>query len=729
MPASFLPSASQAQSMLTPVRTDQSVGILNHLFGTTNWHDLYMQSIGFSASSASAFFPILSAFDDVVFAFVTLWVVYIMTLAVVNTAHSGKTMGDRFHTLYTPLRSAIAMVMLAPIPGIGISAIQAVLLGFVWVSIGGANYLANTATSYMARHGGMLTALAPSGGTRLAQGLLQSLVTREYIHNFESPNPGSAVPVFAPGSPTWTAAGSGGEWTYTFSNPATGGFAPGQLGQIVISCRAQSGPMCTAQKAAVMQMAQTLAPYAEAVVRAAQGTVGGQTAAPVTVPASPLYVAAKQYDAAVAGAISAEQSQISPQFAQSMDNLNAHVHTYGWLSLGAYYWTIARSNSELQDRVDETPGWTGYDGKAVAADLGPFDSQRLDGVLTQVAAGAQAVAPPAAKPSGSVIMSALDELIPSNLQTLFAQPAADFLLNGDPVANLQRAGQIVLDGELGGILANYVGARVAAKSVDSATAGIPLVGKLISGADGVPARILRYLSPYVVTFLLALTLIAFVWAFYIPSIPFILWVFGVLGWLMLVVESLVASVLWASGIATPEGEGLLGERGSQGFMLFLNVMFRPALMVIGFFASFLLLTTIGNWVGAGFVTFWGQENASAWISWNPLMWIGSVMLVTYLAMELAHKVFELITWIPENVMRWVGGQGAQLGEQKHAQSIEAGFVAASKARGSQRDAMREIKRKGGEERGGSATKKTADAEAQSTQKALDTGEKSERGEE
>ena len=722
MPASFLPSASQAQTMLTPVRTDQSVGILNHLFGTTNWHDLYMQSIGFSASSASAFFPILSAFDDIVFAFVTLWVVYTMTLAVVNTAHSGKIMGERYHTLYTPLRSAIAMVMLAPIPVIGISAIQAVLLGFVWVSIGGANYLANTATSYMAKHGGMLTALAPSGGTRLAQGMLQSLVTREYIHNFESPNPGSAVPVFAPGSPTWTAAGGGGEWTYTISSPATGGFAPGQLGQIIIRCHTQSGPMCTAQQTAVIQMAQTLAPYAEAVVRAAQGTVGPATAPPIQVPSSPLYVAAKQYDQTVAGAISAEQAQISPQFAQSMDNLNAHVQTYGWLSLGAYYWTIARSNSELQDRVDETPGWTGYDGKAVAADLGPFDSERLTGVLTGVANDAQAVAPPA-KPSGSVIMSALDELIPTNLQTIFARPAADFLLNGDPVANLQRAGQIILDGEMGGILANYVTARVAAKSVDSATAGIPLVGKLISGADGVPARILRYLSPYVIAFLLALTLVAFAWAFFIPSIPFILWVFGVLGWLMLVVESLIASVLWAAGVATPEGEGLLGERGSQGFMLFLNVMFRPALMVIGFFASFLLLTTIGNWVGAGFVTFWGQENASAWISWNPLMWIGSVGLVTYIAIEVAHKTFELITWIPENVMRWVGGQGAQLGEQKHAQSIEAGFVAMSKTRGTQRDAVRQAKGKIKEGQGEAAAKKTENAAATGKESGLASGEK------
>ena len=43
-----LPSVSQAQSLLTPSQSDQSVGILNHLFGIQNgdWHSLYYQTIG-----------------------------------------------------------------------------------------------------------------------------------------------------------------------------------------------------------------------------------------------------------------------------------------------------------------------------------------------------------------------------------------------------------------------------------------------------------------------------------------------------------------------------------------------------------------------------------------------------------------------------------------------------------------------------------------------------------
>ena len=71
MAASFLPSTAQAQSLLTPPATDQSVGVLNKLFGTSDWHSVYMHSLGFVGSGA-VFFEMLKAFDAIVFGFVAL---------------------------------------------------------------------------------------------------------------------------------------------------------------------------------------------------------------------------------------------------------------------------------------------------------------------------------------------------------------------------------------------------------------------------------------------------------------------------------------------------------------------------------------------------------------------------------------------------------------------------------------------------------------------------------
>jgi hypothetical protein len=52
-----LPSVSVAQHLLTPIKTDQSVGLLNHRFGSPggNWHSVYYQAIG-GPGSGNLFF-------------------------------------------------------------------------------------------------------------------------------------------------------------------------------------------------------------------------------------------------------------------------------------------------------------------------------------------------------------------------------------------------------------------------------------------------------------------------------------------------------------------------------------------------------------------------------------------------------------------------------------------------------------------------------------------------
>ena len=118
------------------------------------------------------------------------------------------------------------------------------------------------------------------------------------------------------------------------------------------------------------------------------------------------------------------------------------------------------------------------------------------------------------------------------------------------------------------------------------------------------------------------------------------------------------------------------HKGEQGFQLFLNVMIRPSLMVIGFFGSFLLLDSVGNWVGAGIAIFFQSENTGI-TAWNPLTWISSAVLIAVIAVMLSHKIFALITWVPDNVMRWLGHGTTPLGEHEsegHTRAAFAGFA-------------------------------------------------------
>ena len=134
-------------------------------------------------------------------------------------------------------------------------------------------------------------------------------------------------------------------------------------------------------------------------------------------------------------------------------------------------------------------------------------------------------------------------------------------------------------------------------------------------------------------------------------------------------------MLWAAAIALPEGEGIVGPRGDQGVMLLLTVMFTPALMVVGFFTGVEIMSLLGTTVGESLGIFLG--NSLGGVSWNPLTWFASAILASIIAIVLVHKVFGLITSLPEKVFRWVGGQGAQLGggDERQARSSFAGAAA------------------------------------------------------
>ncbi|MHB8258427.1 MAG: DotA/TraY family protein [Acidiferrobacterales bacterium] len=696
MSASFIPSAAQAQSALTPVSTDQSVGLLNKLFGTSHWQSLYGHAIGLSGGSIGTFFHLLAAFDEVVFGFVALFVSYITIVSVVSTAHSGKILGERYHALWTPVRSAVAMVLLAPIPGIGISAVQGLLLLFVYMSIGGANKLATTATEYMATHGGALSALAPTGGQALSEGMLQSMTTQMFFTNFETQLSAPGKPtlqVFSPSTPTWTPdlspdaaaeaangaapqqgpSGPGGQYVYTFATPK--GFQPGSFGRVVIKCRSRSGPMCAARVSAIEQMAATLAPYVQATVNGAEAKKGASTISPT--PAStaaepappPLALAAQQYDAAVSAAVPREIQAVAPAFSQAMQRLSDHIAHEGWISLGSYYWQIGSANKALQRRVDAAPGWTGYDAQTIGQSLSAFDQKRLSGIL-EAMAGAQVAATP--RPPTSLFQAAINHLFPLRGGAWYAQAPVWALMAGDPITNLQKIGDGIMNTE-GPIVGMYMLDRVSAGAASRIGHGIPLVSGLVDLAGASVRTAERVFGPYLLTIIIGLTIIGATWAYYIPAVPFLLWTFGVVGWIILVIESLVASVLWAAGIATPEGEGFLGPRGEQGFMLFLNVMIRPSLMVLGFFASFLLMVPLGNLVGAGLAIFLRGENAGL-TAWNPVTWIASAALISIVAVMLSHKIFGLITWVPDNVMRWLGHGSQQLGEHEAEGNTRAAFV-------------------------------------------------------
>lgn len=241
------------------------------------------------------------------------------------------------------------------------------------------------------------------------------------------------------------------------------------------------------------------------------------------------------------------------------------------------------------------------------------------------------------------------------------------------------------------VMATEIGGRLMVSSTIAIT-----FFAVIAGAAGASATIgtnlvlvaVSILSPMLVTMLGAgLTL-----SYYIPMIPYILWLGAVFGWVILIVEAVIAAPLWAVTHLAPDGDGVVG-RGGQGYMLVLSLTLRPALMVFGFAAAVAVMDPMGKFVNE---TFAGAFFGSVSSGMTGLLKIlaGAVIYMTVMLM-IINRVFSLIHQIPDGILRWMGGGDNVIGREAEQASSGAGKAiaagtAAAGAVGAMQGAGREI---------------------------------------
>lgn len=225
------------------------------------------------------------------------------------------------------------------------------------------------------------------------------------------------------------------------------------------------------------------------------------------------------------------------------------------------------------------------------------------------------------------------------------------------------------------------------------TALIPIFGQAIYA-------LFALVLPFLMAWLAIMLSVGFITAYYVPFLPYMIFTFGSIAWLMAVIEAMVAAPIVALGVTHPEGNEAFGK-GEQAIMLILNVFLRPSMMVIGFFCA-IILSYVAVWLlNAGFhnvatyisgdgttsvsVTadfdtggFDGtgeaaqkklEENASRISDQGYSGWAGiyafffSLLMYTTLYIIVVQKSFTLITLLPDKVLRWIGGQPESIGAE------------------------------------------------------------------
>ena len=121
-------------------------------------------------------------------------------------------------------------------------------------------------------------------------------------------------------------------------------------------------------------------------------------------------------------------------------------------------------------------------------------------------------------------------------------------------------------------------------------------------------------------------------AFVLPMIPWVMWIAGIIGYLILVCEAMVAVPLWMLAHLTFEGDGLHG-RGFAGYELLFNILFRPVLMIIGLFLGYFIFTCVSWLIRMSFGIAAAFVLGDGWIVTN---WLGLFVLLSIFV--LAHVV-------------------------------------------------------------------------------------------
>lgn len=190
--------------------------------------------------------------------------------------------------------------------------------------------------------------------------------------------------------------------------------------------------------------------------------------------------------------------------------------------------------------------------------------------------------------------------------------------------------------------------------------------------------VIQTISPFIATLVSYIRPLAFYFGVIIPSMPYIIFMVVVLGWILAVLQAMIAAPLWAVMHMTPDRTFIGSQR--QGYLLLLSMFARPALAVVGLFAAILLVDPFINFAAKGFFAMRGAVAASSGT-------VGAVAdFVTFawwliafglLLMPVMYMAFTLPQALPDQVLRWIGAGTGDLGESGASGKVLAGLAATS----------------------------------------------------
>ena len=218
---------------------------------------------------------------------------------------------------------------------------------------------------------------------------------------------------------------------------------------------------------------------------------------------------------------------------------------------------------------------------------------------------------------------------------------------GNPIADLAGFGHSLVAAAMSAIAAL---SGVAAGS--GLLEAIPFFGKGLDAFESV----WRVTDGFVSAILGVLLIAGAVLAYVLPALPFIRFLFGIVGWLLNVVEAVLSVTVFAAAHVTRgDGDRLTVPATRRGWLFLPGLILRPPLMLFGLILGYFVFLAAVGLLNEVWLPQLRDANAAGGL--GPVGFLAMLALYVMLAYALMNGAFKLIDLLPAIVLEWIGGRG------------------------------------------------------------------------
>ena len=640
-------------------------------------------------------------------------------MAFFDTAHKGKLDTNKYDTVWLPLRLLLSLAVVTPISG-GYNSMQMGVFYVAGAGIQTANQLTQASIEYMYRKGSVINLSFRQDLEKLGINLLQSWVCTEAYNKIMNDKVISLEPktkIVGTGRNKTTVITSGYGYSDKANSYPCGSYdiTANEIITVYEEVTEAKDNYKNSLFIMIDELNDHLRPIAISIVNSAE--LGGVTSTATPNP--------QAFDLAIKQAKetmdAAGEELVGTVFNQAEENdwsqETKDIITKGnFINLGTLYWTWSTITQKVLDihkstSIQSTSGITQKVTDEREMELAftalskYLNEDRMIDTYDGYVVASQF--PPKYKPVVALLTE--EEQFQADIDNLnYKQEEQKTILSegvigalgplvepvNDPLTTIVITGQRFIN--LAEI-ALYVRAAIntlissaedSKQTLDSWIPGTGVISLALKTVVNFLIETLKLLALAAMAIMLASATLGFMAAIYIPAIPIVQWVLGVLTYFISMVELVVVSTVHAVAHALPEGRGITGQHARNGYMLILGLFLSPSLMVFGFYSA-IILCNIG---GMLLISMWSPFFESSLAGPNGTMGMffsqyiilpfgmGFVFLISFIT--IVQRSFQLINEIRDRALKMIGGgaenfgDGTQMDKMNQQVAIAGGVTAA-----------------------------------------------------